>query len=69
MSWFWMNMPLAAVFFAAWCGVPLYMVLRHPTWGPQPASSDEQVAVAPPFETNVRRQELVPAIELDALRS
>jgi hypothetical protein len=37
MFWFWLNMPLAAVFFGAWCGIPLWMVLRHPHWGPEPA--------------------------------
>jgi hypothetical protein len=45
MSWFWMNMPLALVFFAAWCGIPLYMVLRHPSWGTQPADGVEPAAV------------------------
>jgi uncharacterized protein YecE (DUF72 family) len=37
MSWFWMNIPLALVFFAAWCGIPLYMVLRHRNWTTHPA--------------------------------
>jgi hypothetical protein len=43
MSWFWMNIPAAAVFVAAWCGIPLYMVLKHPSWTSQPADSDERV--------------------------
>ncbi len=30
MSWFWLNVPLAALFVAAWSGIPLWMVLRHP---------------------------------------
>ncbi len=38
MNWFWTNMPLAAVFFAAWAGIPLWMVIRHRNWGPEPAS-------------------------------
>jgi len=37
MSWFWLNMPLAALFFAAWCGIPLWMVLRHPDGRDKPA--------------------------------
>jgi hypothetical protein len=41
MSWFWMNMPAAAVCFAAWCGIPLYMVIKHPSWGPKPADTNE----------------------------
>jgi hypothetical protein len=67
MSWLWMNMPLAAVFFAAWFGIPLYMVLKHPSWGPQPADSSEQAAAQPVLESNVRRQVLTPAAKADAL--
>ncbi len=37
MSWFWLNMPLAALFFAAWSGIPLWMVLRHPDRRDEPA--------------------------------
>jgi hypothetical protein len=46
MSWFWMNMPLAFVFFAAWSGIPLYMVLRHRSWSEAPADSREATLVA-----------------------
>ncbi len=35
MLWFWLNMPLAAVFVGAWCGIPLWKVLKHPGWGPE----------------------------------
>jgi hypothetical protein len=65
MSWFWMNMPLAAVFFAAWFGIPLYMVLKHPSWGPHAADTDELAAVQQLGEANVRRQVLAPSLELD----
>jgi hypothetical protein len=30
MNWFWLNIPLAAVFFAAWVGVPLWLVIKRP---------------------------------------
>jgi hypothetical protein len=30
MSWFWLNIPLGAVFFLATAGIPLYMVLKYP---------------------------------------
>jgi len=29
MTWFWLNMPLAAGFFAAWVAVPLWLVFKH----------------------------------------
>ena len=35
MVWLLMNIPLAAACFAAWFGIPLWMVLRHPNWGPE----------------------------------
>jgi hypothetical protein len=37
MSWFWLNVPLAVLFFAAWTGIPLWMVLRHPARRDEPA--------------------------------
>jgi hypothetical protein len=37
MSWFWLNVPLAVLFFAAWSGIPLWMVLRHPDRRDEPA--------------------------------
>jgi hypothetical protein len=41
MSWFWLNVPLPALFFAAWSGIPLCMILRR---GPAAAG---QVPAAP----------------------
>ena len=37
MSWFWLNVPLAVLFFAAWTGIPLWMVLSHPDRREEPA--------------------------------
>jgi hypothetical protein len=37
MIWFMLNMPLAAAFFAAWVGIPLWMTFKHP--GTRSASS------------------------------
>jgi hypothetical protein len=30
MSWFWLNIPLGAVFFLATAGIPIAMVLKYP---------------------------------------
>ncbi len=38
MNWFWLNIPLGAVFFLAMAGIPLWMVIRHPDY--RPASTD-----------------------------
>jgi hypothetical protein len=37
MSWMWINLSLGVVFFGAWTGIPLYLVLRNPSWSSQPA--------------------------------
>jgi hypothetical protein len=48
MLWFWLNIPLAAMFFAIWTGVPVWLVLKHPDIGSGPgvpaSSCREQVA-------------------------
>ena len=36
MYWFWLNIPLAAAFPAAWAGIPLWLVTKHPATGPAP---------------------------------
>ncbi len=61
MSWFWMNVPLAIVFFAAMSGIPLYMVLRHRSWGAAPADSYEATLVQQPAEGESRVLVAVPA--------
>lgn len=30
MNWFLLNMPLAAAFFGAWVGIPLWLTFKHP---------------------------------------
>jgi len=29
-NWFWINIPLMAVFFVAMTGIPLWLVFKHP---------------------------------------
>jgi hypothetical protein len=42
MYWFWLNTPLAAAFFAAWAGIPLWLVCKHADAGPHTASADRR---------------------------
>ncbi len=37
MSWFWLNIPLAAVFFLATTMIPLWLVIKHPDSRPETA--------------------------------
>jgi len=50
MIWFMLNMPLAAAFFAAWVGIPLWMTFKHPDTGPAlsaaPAYLDTEAPLA-----------------------
>jgi hypothetical protein len=45
MYWFWLNIPLAAVFVAAWTGIPLWLVLKRPDAG-RPAAAVGRPAAA-----------------------
>lgn len=56
MSWFWLNIPPAALFFAAWSGIPLWMVLRHPDRHDEPTIQVPAQAVqAAPADLQVER--------------
>jgi hypothetical protein len=47
-NWFWLNVPLMAVFFLAITGIPLWLVFKHPDTGPVPVRV--RVASPPPAE-------------------
>ena len=39
MIWLLLNLPLAALFFAFWVGIPLWLVLKHPDQDHQPRTA------------------------------
>ena len=43
MSWLLLNIPLMVLFVAAVAGIPLWLVLRRPDFGPEPASRPGRV--------------------------
>jgi len=45
-NWLWINIPLMAIFFIAVAGIPLWLVLRRPDFGPQPADQPGRVPPA-----------------------
>jgi hypothetical protein len=51
MIWFWLNMPLAAVFFAAWVAIPMWMVFKRPDRGTVPLSPKARTQQAVPAES------------------
>ena len=65
-SWFWLNIPLAAAFFLAWSGIPLWLVLRHPDTGPDagPGSPRHDRTLGPATTTGMpaaRERQPIPA--------
>jgi hypothetical protein len=56
MIWFMLNMPLAAAFFAAWVGIPLWMTFNHPGGGPAFSAASAHPAAEMPL-TEDRRPE------------
>lgn len=55
MTWIWLNVPLALLCVAAWTGIPLWLLHRHPDWhrerGAQPAPAEAGGLVyVPTFE-------------------
>jgi hypothetical protein len=40
MMWFLLNMPLAAAFFGAWVGIPLWLTFKHPASRPGFSAAD-----------------------------
>lgn len=69
MLWFWLNVPLAAAFFGAWCGIPLAKVLRNPDGGSgRPDGYRVQPAGPEPAGAVVRSEPRVDALALAGLQ-
>jgi hypothetical protein len=49
MAWFWLNIPLCALIFGAVCGIPVWLVLKHPDTAPLPAGRSDTIAQARPL--------------------
>ncbi|HYB85848.1 MAG TPA: hypothetical protein VEC76_03290 [Streptosporangiaceae bacterium] len=47
MFWFWLNMPLAAVFFGAWYGIPMWLIHKRPGWGSAPVERHQAAPAGP----------------------
>ena len=63
MSWLWLNIPLAAVFFLATTMIPLWLVIKHPdsrpetaVRAPRPADRTARVPVAAQAHRSVAAQ-------------
>jgi hypothetical protein len=41
-AWFWLNIPLAALFFCCWAGIPLWLTLTR--WNAELAAANAELA-------------------------
>ena len=48
MNWFWVNVPLMVIFFAAVAGIPLWLVFKHPDAGPLTAVQPGEIGPGRP---------------------
>ena len=61
MTWFMVNMPLAAAFFAAWVGIPLWTTLKHPGTGPAFSAAPAHVDAGAPLAEDRQPQPVLAA--------
>ena len=48
MAWFWLNIPLMALIFGAVCGIPVWLVHKHPEHGPESDRRAQHRPAGPP---------------------
>ena len=48
MAWFWLNIPLCALIFGAVCGIPVWLVIKHPDTAALPIGGSDTVPQARP---------------------
>jgi hypothetical protein len=46
MAWFWLNIPLMALISGAVCGIPVWLVIKHPDTVPSPIGGRDTVSQA-----------------------
>jgi len=70
MAWFWLNTPLCALIFRAVCGIPVWLVIKHPDTTPLPTGGSDTIPQARPFTlaapSTVARPAHAPSAEREA---
>jgi hypothetical protein len=70
MTWFWLNIPLCALIFGAVCGIPVWLVIKHPDTAPPPTGGGGTISQGRPFTlatpSRVARAALTPSAEREA---
>lgn len=68
MAWFWLNIPLMALIFGAVCGIPVWLVHKHPDTVPSPIGGRDTVPQARPAAFAAPATVAVPALTAPAER-
>jgi hypothetical protein len=70
MAWFWLNVPLCALIFCAVCGIPLWLVIKHPDTAALPIGGSDALPrtrpLAPAAPTTAARPALAASPEREA---
>jgi len=64
-SWFWLNFPLALLFFCAWTVIPLWLVLTR--WHRETEAKHAEIAAQAAAQTVAEIDELVSSISAEAI--
>jgi hypothetical protein len=59
-SWFWLNFPLMLLFFCAWTGIPLWLVLTR--WRREIEAKHAEIAAHAAAQTVLDLDELVSSV-------
>jgi hypothetical protein len=64
-SWFWQNFPLALLFFCAWTGIPLWLVLTR--WHRETEARHAEIAAQAAARAVLEVDELVSSVSAEAV--
>ncbi len=68
MAWTWLNIPLMALIFGAVCGIPVWLVIKHPDTVPMPIGGSDTVPQARPVALVAPGTAVRPALAASAER-
>jgi hypothetical protein len=68
MAWFWLNIPLCALIFGAVCGIPVWLVIKHPDTAALPIGGSDTVPRARPVALAAPGTVVRPALAAPAER-
>jgi hypothetical protein len=68
MAWFWLNIPLCALIFGAICGIPLWLVIKHPDTAAVLTGRSDTVPQVRPVALAAPRAAVCPALDATAER-